>query len=203
MIRYTNPDPARLETVLQICPQSGIIVDVGGGINKFQRATHVVDLLGEGAINIDVEHEDLPFNSIDFLYCRHLLEDLNNPRHLLEEIRKKAKKGYIEVPSLLSEVCYGLEQEYPWRGYWHHRWFVYVNEGVLTFVPKLVAISGIGPGKNAKTRIFLEHKDRWNTGYYFGSDSFKYEIVSPIKMKWNMTDYIEEIRRIVDKEIGV
>jgi ubiquinone/menaquinone biosynthesis C-methylase UbiE len=46
-------------------------------------------------------YEDKEF---DFVYCRHVLEDLIYPFRVIKEMQRVAKAGYIETPSPMAEL---------------------------------------------------------------------------------------------------
>ena len=69
------------------------VLDVGAGNIPFQRATHVADLYprqfpGIDSTRVNFRGGKLPFEaqSFDFVYCRHALEDLDDPSALIAEI---------------------------------------------------------------------------------------------------------------------
>jgi len=125
----------------------GKFLDVGPGLVPFPGATHMIDHLdrkiaGVQNIKLNVCEESLPFSDheFDFVYCRHVLEDINNPDFLFRELRRVGKAGYIETPSPMAELTkrvdsHGKDSSY--RGYIHHRHIIWnVNDGVLRILPK-------------------------------------------------------------------
>lgn len=126
------------------------ILDVGGGHNALNLATDVVDWRLEENINgkhyhrLDVCTDKLPFSDreIDFVYCRHALEDFHNPEFALREMNRAAKCGYIETPHVLTELRKGVQSE-AWRGWMHHFWFVWSIGNKLKLLPKSTAINGL------------------------------------------------------------
>ncbi|MEM1135154.1 MAG: methyltransferase domain-containing protein [Bacteroidota bacterium] len=94
------------------------VLEIGGGHNPHPRANVVVDkyILNDGHrsgnLNIlphqkfvNADGENLPFedNVFDYVICCHVLEHVENPAKFLKEMTRVAKRGYIEVPSLLGE----------------------------------------------------------------------------------------------------
>ena len=80
------------------------ILEVGPGYVPFKLATHVIDhqlekweLSDVTAINLDLDFENIPYedNYFDFVYCRHVLEDLNYPLHAYKEITRVSKNGFF------------------------------------------------------------------------------------------------------------
>lgn len=100
-----------------------LILDIGSSPTyRFPLATRTVGW--EGEIRIDLSCKRLPFDTqeADFVFCRHTLEDMADPTHLLREIKRVAKAGYIEIPSPIAEVTRGVDAIGGHRGYYHHRW---------------------------------------------------------------------------------
>lgn len=123
------------------------IVDIGGGHNSFNLSTDVVDWRieqckeGKRYFELDVSSDRLPFNDgeIDFIYCRHTLEDLHNPFFALREMRRVGKRGYIETPHVITELR--KETQSPlWRGYAHHFWYVWSVKNTIKLLPKSQAV---------------------------------------------------------------
>jgi SAM-dependent methyltransferase len=85
------------------------ILDVGGGMGAhFPNATHIIDIQGErnNTFKVDIDFDTFPFSDqyFDFCYCRHTLEDIQNPIHAFQEIVRVSKCGYIETPSPLCRT---------------------------------------------------------------------------------------------------
>ncbi len=96
-------------------------------------------LAGQQVVRCDFARDALPFadNSFDFVYCRHVLEDLFDPFRLCAEMARVGRAGYIETPSPMAEMCRGVDgASPPWRGYYHHHFVVWPHEGELRFVMK-------------------------------------------------------------------
>lgn len=110
----------------------------------------------------------MPFadKSWDFVYCRHVLEDLYDPFHLCDEMSRVAQAGYLETPSPLAEICRGIDGgSPPWRGYVHHRYFVWTRNGVLQFLSKYPAVEHLSlADETAAPRILRRNPVAWNTG---------------------------------------
>lgn len=121
---------------LNIGPED-IVLDVGSGQNPHPRANVLCDKFIEdnteracgGSIVVDRpfvlgDGLHLPFQdkAFDFVFCRHLLEHVEDPARLLSELERVGRRGYIETPSKLYEKLYGND---------YHRWFVSVQNGSL------------------------------------------------------------------------
>lgn len=128
----------------------GLVVDIGPGNYPFARATEFVGRQGKVRYgkpfhDLDLNCDRLPYDdqTVDFVYCRHVIEDLANPEHLLKEIRRVAKAGYIETPSPISECCHGVDHPAlndSQKGYIHHRSIVWSDGKTLSVVPKYPAL---------------------------------------------------------------
>lgn len=133
----------------------GLVVEIGPGDRPFSAAKEFVGTKsdkvnygGKPFHEIDLNGDQLPYadQSVDFVYCRHTLEDLDNPLHLLKEIRRVAKAGWIECPSPLAETCHDVDApgaEYKGKGYSHHRSIVWSGGSKLHVVPKLPIIDSL------------------------------------------------------------
>ena len=144
------------------------VLDVGGSAAGFEYGTVTnVDLRpgesGERIVAVDLCRDRLPFedNEFDVCICAHTLEDLDTPFLALDEIKRVAKKGYLETPHRGSEACFGVSPEqgvYP--GWGHHKWMFETT----------------GPGSFrviAKTWHLLRH-DAEKVGLWAGPSSFEF-----------------------------
>lgn len=124
------------------------ILDVGGTVNPYPKATHIIDVLpkpdncDKEYIQMDVCNGRWPFEDkeFDFIYCSNLLEDVKDPIHVCNEMSRIAKKGTIIVPSAYIECRMGVDQwpnKDKYAGFIHHRWICFSDaDGVLTFMQK-------------------------------------------------------------------
>jgi len=109
------------------------VLDVGSGGFPFSHATHLADKYPDGTSHrfeaivrdqrpfFEVDVERLPFanNSYDFVFCSHLLEHLDNPGAAMRELMRVGRRGYIEVPTRLSDVMFNftrLDNHHRWHG---------------------------------------------------------------------------------------
>ena len=112
-------------------PADARVLDVGSGGWPFKRATALADkyvgstthrvesIVQDGRPFFEVDLESLPFDqdSYDFVFCSHVLEHLDNPGAAIRELMRVGKRGYIEVPTRLSDVMFNFT-----RIPNHHRW---------------------------------------------------------------------------------
>lgn len=132
-----------------------LIVDIGPGVYPFPVATEFVgrmdprgDYEGKPFHVIDLNCDRLPYEdqSVDFVYCRHTLEDLDNPLHLLKEIQRVAKHGWLETPSPICEVSRGVDApgaSHQGKGYNHHRNILWSNGQVIHVAPKMSILESL------------------------------------------------------------
>jgi ubiquinone/menaquinone biosynthesis C-methylase UbiE len=155
MIKYYGPNPKIIAHIEHICNDKTKVLELGPGLTPFSKATHFCGW-DQGTQKIDSNQhtvcdfsiQKLPYadKEFDFIYCRHVLEDLYNPFLLVEEMSRVGKAGYIETPSPAAELCKNIDcgdSYVPWRGYHHHNSFVWEHEGTLCFVKKFPIIEHI------------------------------------------------------------
>lgn len=129
------------------------VLEIGPGSSPFPLADTFIGWTDQGLfpkenlVLCDVQKDSLPFadNEFDFVYCRHVLEDIYNPFHLCSEMSRVAKAGYIETPSPMAEMCRGIEEGSPeWRGFCHHRYIVWNDQKKLHFLTKYPIVEFVG-----------------------------------------------------------
>jgi SAM-dependent methyltransferase len=164
---YWGPQPDDVNNVCAFVQELNAkrIVDIGGrASHTFPLATESVGW--EGTHNIDFEFERLPYDdqSVDFVYSRHTIEDLANPQHLLSEIRRVAKAGYLETPSPQAELTRGVDAHGDHVGYVHHRWICYSRDGEFVALPKYPIVERMPLADSWYT---LARGEKWNTRHFF------------------------------------
>ncbi|MBS0173531.1 MAG: class I SAM-dependent methyltransferase [Nitrospira sp.] len=112
-------------------PINAQVLDVGSGGWPFKRATALADkYVGPTTHRVEpiskdtrpffeVDLQKLPFEdkSYDFIFCSHVLEHIDNPGAAMRELMRVGRRGYIEVPTRLSDVMFNFT-----RIPNHHRW---------------------------------------------------------------------------------
>ena len=107
------------------------VLDMGSGGWPFKQATHLADMHpGKTSHRMeDLQRDHRPFVVIDaqqmpfldkewdFIFCSHVLEHLDRPGEACRELMRVSRKGYIEVPTRLSDVMLNFT-----RLKEHHRW---------------------------------------------------------------------------------
>lgn len=130
------------------------VLEVGPGSVPFKLAQIFVGLNEciPKFINVDINKEKLPFldKQFDFIYCRHVLEDIYNPEFALRQIIRTSNSCFIETPSPLIECmkyvdCESGNDVDTLRGYRHHRYLIWSNfeKNEIYFLPKYPLIEKI------------------------------------------------------------
>lgn len=177
--KFWAPVPNVVDRLVRQIPSGAKVLDVGPGHSPFRRADVSVDFVdAPGAANqvkCDFGLEPLPFGdkSFDFVYCRHTLEDMFNPFHVLSEMSRVGKAGYIETPSPICEMTRGVDGGSPhYRGYHHHRFFVWNDGGALQFLSKYPVVEYLSDGPY-ETKLKGGPK-YWNT-YFMWSGTLRWK----------------------------
>jgi SAM-dependent methyltransferase len=118
------------------------VLEVGGGHNPHPRANVVVDKYVDsnfhrsGKIKVlknqkflNADGENLPFSDkeFDYIICCQVLEHVEDPVKFLQEQFRVAKRGYIEIPSLIGENLFPKKS---------HKWVLHEYKDVLYLVDK-------------------------------------------------------------------
>lgn len=176
--KYWTPYYDAVKYVEGIVADGAKVLEIGPGEIPFSRAQYFIDWKkGENTIPCDINREKLPFadKEFDFIYCRHVLEDLYNPFLICEEMSRVAKQGYIENPSPLAEICRGVDGgSPPWRGYRHHFYFVWEHEGRLNFLNKYPLVEYLTfKNEESAENLLREHMIYWNS-YFLWDEKITY-----------------------------
>jgi SAM-dependent methyltransferase len=110
---------------------SDLVLDIGAGGWPFKRANHLADKFPDVTTHrveamvrdnrpffeVDLEHLSFGDHSYDFVFCSHVLEHLDSPGQAIRELMRVGRRGYIEVPTRLSDTMFNFT-----RLPNHHRW---------------------------------------------------------------------------------
>ncbi len=105
------------------------VLDIGSGPFPFPLATVLADAYTEPTIHrvgklvrdsrpfiqCPVEHMPFQDKEIDFVFCSHVLEHVDDPIAACREIIRVGKRGYIETPAIAKETILGLSTMHKWR----------------------------------------------------------------------------------------
>ncbi len=144
------------------------VLEIGPGHAPFKRANVYVDFVdvpGIEVIKCDVATQPLPFEdkSFDFIVCRHCIEDMYNPFPLIKEMSRVGKRGYIECPSPIAELCRGVDGgSPPFYGYHHHRFITWMFGKEFRLISKYPFIEYLRFDE-AKIDGLLTQERYWNT----------------------------------------
>lgn len=183
--KYWPPIDTLVTWLANKIPEGAKVLEIGPGYVPFPRATAFVDykpqlpVPPENTVSVDVNMTALPFpdKSFDFIYCRHVLEDMYNPFFLLKEMERVGKQGYIETPSPIAELCRGVDgSSPPFRGYHHHSFIIWPYEDILRFIVKYPIIEYIRFSEEDLTRWLREGPKLWNT-YFSWTDKINYKFI--------------------------
>jgi SAM-dependent methyltransferase len=115
-------------------PPGSIVLDIGSGDYPFPHATILSDLyITEELVRdprpfliLDIHH--LPFRdkSIDFIYCSHVLEHVDDPDQACSELMRVGHRGYIETPTFAKDMLFSWAQG-------RHKWHVVAINNKLIF----------------------------------------------------------------------
>jgi len=108
------------------------VLDIGGSANAFSLATVIVDPYPEeefdaqrGGVSSNIPEgvefvkafgEELPFpdDSFDFVVCSETLNHCRDPVKVIEEMKRVAPRGYVDVPAAIHEL-FEPHGEHLWR----------------------------------------------------------------------------------------
>lgn len=170
--KHWAPIPEVIDWLCQQIPDGAKVLEIGPGHVPFPKATEFVDWDAKGSLpgpvhQVDLGSDPLPFKnkSFDFIYCRHVLEDMFNPFPLCKEMSRVGKAGYIETPSPIAEMGRGVDGgSPPYRGYHHHRWVVWMDGAErLSFVSKYPMVEHLAWNEEWIVRTLKSNPKSWNT----------------------------------------
>lgn len=172
--KYWAPDARVIHHVTSLINPSDHVLEVGPGRpgfhTQFTRANVSVDQMDiEGIPNLvkcDLANDTLPFsdNEFDFVYCRHVIEDMFNPFGLLNEMQRVGKRGYVETPSPMAELCRGVDGRSPgYRGYHHHRYIVWLHGSELRLMAKYPIVEYLDFKDEYLVDLLRKGARYWNT----------------------------------------
>lgn len=179
--KHWSPRPEAIAAVERMIQPGWRVLEIGPGSTPFSKATHFVErpntsdqfVRRPNTEYLDINFDKLPFadKSFDFVYARHVVEDMFNPDNLLKEIERVGKAGYIETPSALVELSAGVDGgDAKHRGYIHHRWIVWNDGEKLNLIEKATVLEHMGFDFNLE----LADPMQWNT-YFLWNDKLPFK----------------------------
>jgi len=148
---YWGPINSITQNIELFCIENNFqnILEIGPGVVPFSLSTKTIGFNEkiQNFIELDIDTHKLPFENgtMDFVYSRHTLEDIQNPDFCMNEIIRISTSGYIETPSPLIEVTKGVDapdKSINYAGYIHHRYIIWSNieKCEIYFLPKYNSI---------------------------------------------------------------
>jgi SAM-dependent methyltransferase len=184
--KYHQPIEQNLKYIESLIDDGAKVLEIGPGFKPFSKATHFCGWTKEEQGRLknykiaDASSQMLPYKNkeFDFVYCRHVIEDLWNPINALKEISRIAHEGYIETPSALCEMSKDVDggTNVPYRGYNHHRYIVWNDSNVLNILPKFPMVEHI-TFKEEELQELLLNPFNWCTFYHFKGE-VKYKLLN-------------------------
>jgi len=156
----------------------GKVLELGPGQIPFEKATHFCGHSEEEKSRFqnysmcDFSSQVFPYEDkeFDFVYARHVVEDLYNPKHFLKECKRIAKAGYFETPSPLVETSKYIEGDKSGhKGYHHHFSYVWSKPKEINLLHKYPISEHLDVQLNSNQ--YLEDKFMWNN-YFLWEDDF-------------------------------
>lgn len=179
-----------------VVPPTASVLDVGGWANPLSRADWVIDLLpwetrglygpavdparerftGATWVRQDICESPWPFDDgqFDFAVCAQTLEDVRDPLAVCREIVRVARAGYVEVPSPVEELTWGLQGS--WAGWSHHHWICEPESNGMRFTHKSHSVHAPGRHLDVGSCALLPPEDRVLQLWWTGSFSFREQI---------------------------
>ena len=144
------------------------VLEVGGGHNPHPRANVETDKFTDSNYHRSADFKLLPQQQFvpaegeivfgdkefDYVICCHVLEHAEDPHRFLQEQFRVAKRGYLEVPSLLGEVLAARES---------HRWILHEYKDVLYIVDKQKI--GFQPGTINLMELVQDYLPKHSIGF--------------------------------------
>ena len=186
--KYWSPIKEVTNYICKRIPEGSKVLELGPGQIPLPKATHFCGWLDKEKKKldnyeiVDFSKDKFPYKDkeFDFVYARHVLEDLYNPFHCMDEMSRIGKSGFIECPSPIAEVCKDVENwseptddKLKLRGYQHHYYFVW-NDGQLNFLHKFPTVERMQLTDENYTYEALKNPYNWNM-YYIWKDNIKYK----------------------------
>lgn len=207
--KYYGPIDALTRWLVKTVPADASVLEIGPGYQPFPRSTMFVDykdlpnIPANAKVSIDLNTTPLPFadKSYDFIYCRHVIEDMFNPFLLIQEMQRVGKAGYIETPSPIAELGRGVDgSSPPFRGYHHHRTIVWMYEGELRIIAKYPIIEYIRFTETDITGWLREGPKYWNT-YCLWKDEIRYKHIQSGPDFLITRDYSSILKNAMDQSV--
>jgi predicted SAM-dependent methyltransferase len=205
MQRFHRPIKQVLDYVSK--KAEGKVLELGPGQIPFSKATHFCGHSEEEKSRLknysvcDFSSQVFPYKNkeFDFIYARHVIEDLYNPIHFLNECKRIAKAGFFETPSPYVEVTKEVEGEKcKHKGYHHHFSFVWTNGNQINLLHKYPLIEFIEFKLN---KDLIQDPFVWNN-YFMWENDFDIQHWQHEKNFITITDYPNLILKGINQSLN-
>jgi hypothetical protein len=108
--------------------------------------------------------------SVHFIYILNILEKLQNPQTLLDQLVKMSPIGYIQTASPIAECLYS---NYPCKGEILNRWIIWVDSDTLHLLPKYGFFEYVKLAKDFQTDMenLIKNYPHYSNTYFTWSPS--------------------------------
>jgi len=125
------------------------VLDVGGTANPWcdDLVDGYVDIVPHdskkvymGDINSEKVWKEIGREKWDFCICTHTLEDIRDPKFVIDRIQSSFQSGFISIPNKHTEFSNVESKHY--LGYCHHRWiFQITSDGRFRAIAKMPIVN--------------------------------------------------------------
>lgn len=208
------PLPQVTKAVESFCKEHEFtnILEIGPGTTPFPPSLHFIGY-NESVTNyldVDIDTQPLPFGdkSLDFVFSRHTLEDIQNPDFVMREICRIANSGYIETPSPMVEITKGVDASpmtYQYAGYIHHRYVIWgdIERCEIHFLPKYSAIidNFVTYHDDSIVNLLNEEPFAWNNYFIWKNQTpsiIMHKVVVNISSDNFVVDYVTLLQEAIN-----
>jgi len=199
-IQCRSPNVSITSIIANVCLVNEYKTVLEIGTSGFKRATQFMDPISD-----DV----LP--QVDYTYCRHVVENIQNPEFVMSEIiRVSQHGGYIETPSPLIEITKNIDTSQPYCGYFQTRYIVWSNiqKNEIYFLPKYSCVLDHMLKFSDSSQPFMNHLIHnypvyWNNYFIFNSRDKPRVIIYKNGVDFTLpAGYIDMVCRSIEESIA-
>ena len=197
---YWAPIKEVTDYVNSLCDNYKDVLEIGPGTVPFKSANRFIGYNEKvDYLKVDIDTTIFPFeeSEFDFIYCRHVLEDIQNPDFAAKEIFRTGKHGYIETPSPMAEITRGVESNY--CGYIHHRYIIWSYLNTIYFLPKYPLVEYINNNEKL-VNLLNSNPFYWNNYCFWNKETKIIVYKNGVNMEIR-EDYVNLINRALNESI--
>jgi hypothetical protein len=165
---FRSPNLSITSIISNVCLVNEYKTVLEIGTSDFKQATHKSDVDVDDVAN---------FPQVDYTYCRHVVENIQNPEFVMSEIiRVSQYGGYIETPSPLIEITKNIDTSQPmselYCGYIQTRYIVWSNiqKNEIYFLPKYSCVlDHMLTSQPFTNHLIHNYPVYWNNYFIFNS----------------------------------